>query len=142
MAEGRLIGGTWEVLEFLRGTPLWPANEQWQNAILFIETSEEAPPPVALARTLRVYSVLGILQKLSGILIGRPGGDTPHEKFEEYETAVQQAVAVEADLPGLPIVTRMDFGHTDPIFTIPYGVMARIDCRNEQFSIMESAVTE
>jgi muramoyltetrapeptide carboxypeptidase LdcA involved in peptidoglycan recycling len=40
------------------------------------------------------------------------------------------------------LVTGMDFGHTDPMFVLPYGVMAQIDCDNRQFEILESAVVD
>jgi muramoyltetrapeptide carboxypeptidase LdcA involved in peptidoglycan recycling len=36
----------------------------------------------------------------------------------------------------------MDFGHTDPIMTLPYGVKAEIDSVNREFRIVESAVLE
>ena len=44
--------------------------------------------------------------------------------------------------PGWPIVTNMDFGHTDPMLVLPYGVMARIDCDRRQFEIIERAVED
>jgi muramoyltetrapeptide carboxypeptidase LdcA involved in peptidoglycan recycling len=40
-----------------------------------------------------------------------------------------------------PIITRMDFGHTDPMFVLPYGVRARIDCEAKTFAVAESGVT-
>jgi muramoyltetrapeptide carboxypeptidase LdcA involved in peptidoglycan recycling len=51
-------------------------------------------------------------------------------------------VAEEEGLTELPIITQMDFGHTDPMFVIPYGVQAEIDCDKQQFAIIESAVAE
>jgi muramoyltetrapeptide carboxypeptidase LdcA involved in peptidoglycan recycling len=36
----------------------------------------------------------------------------------------------------------MDFGHTDPMFVLPYGVCARIDPVGQTFAIMESAVVD
>jgi len=140
--RGRLIGGCIEVLDFLRGTDLWPAPERWRDAILFIETSEEAPPPITLTRILRVYAALGVLHTLSGILLGRPGGPTPPEKFVEYDQAILQVVAEEEGLTDLPIVTRMDFGHTDPILVLPYGLQAEIDCDAQRFAIVENAVVD
>jgi muramoyltetrapeptide carboxypeptidase LdcA involved in peptidoglycan recycling len=41
----------------------------------------------------------------------------------------------------LTIVTEMDFGHTCPVFTLPYGAMAEIDHDRKTFSILESGVT-
>ena len=51
-------------------------------------------------------------------------------------------IAEEEGLTALPIVTRMDFGHTDPMFVLPYGALARIDCEARSFAILEPAVVE
>jgi muramoyltetrapeptide carboxypeptidase LdcA involved in peptidoglycan recycling len=137
--RGRLLGGCIEVLDWLRGTPVWPGPEAWRGAMLFIETSEEAPPAVEVLRMLRSFAAMGIMSELSGLLFGRPGGETPIDKFHEYDEAILQAAA-EAGLHDFPIVTHMDFGHTDPVFIIPYGVEAEIDCDARRFSIVESAM--
>lgn len=142
VTEGPLVGGCLEVMEFLRGTPLWPGDSDgvWDGAILFLETSEEAPPPSVLRRALRSYAAMGILKRLSGILLGRPGGPVTMADFGGYEEALLQVVVREEGLTGLTLVTRMDFGHTDPMFVLPLGVRARIDCETKQFSILESGV--
>lgn len=140
--EGRLIGGCLEVLSWLRGTEVWPDLGVFKGAILFLETSEEAPSPEILARELRIYATMGILRGLSGILFGRPGGCMPVEQFDRYDEAILRVVCEEEKLPHLPIITRMDFGHTDPMFVLPYGVLARIDCETKQFSIPDSGVTD
>ena len=138
--RGHLIGGCIEVFDWARGTGIFPS--QWKNAILFLETSEEAPLPEMVTRTLRVFAAMGILRQLSGILFGRPGGEIPPEKFEEYDRAILQVVRDEEGLSQLPIITNMDFGHTGPIFVLPYGVQAEIDCENKRFSITENAVID
>ena len=140
--RGRLLGGCIEVFDWLRGTSWWLAPEAWQDAILFLETSEDAPPPDEVERILRVYASLGILKKLSGLLFGRPGGQVPVERFDEYEQAILQVVCEEEGLDQLPVVTRMDFGHTDPMGVLPYGVLAEIDCLARRFSILEAGVVE
>jgi muramoyltetrapeptide carboxypeptidase LdcA involved in peptidoglycan recycling len=138
--RGHLIGGCFEVLDWARGTDIFP--EYWQDAILFLETSEEAPPPVMVARTLRVYAAMGILHKLSGILFGRPGGEISPDTFGDYDRAILQVVHDEQGLTDLPVITCMDFGHTSPMFVIPYGVQAEIGCEKKRFSILENAVTD
>jgi muramoyltetrapeptide carboxypeptidase LdcA involved in peptidoglycan recycling len=85
---------------------------------------------------------MGVLKGLEGILFGRPGGEVPPEKFGEYDEAILQVVAEEEGLTDLPVVTHMDFGHTDPMFVLPYGVQAQIDCEAQRFAIEESAVTD
>lgn len=138
--RGHLIGGCLEVLDWTRGTAIFPEN--WQDAILFLETSEEAPPPETVKRILRVFASLRILSKLSGILFGRPGGEVPVEKFKEYDKAILQVVNQEEGLTDLPIITQMDFGHTSPIFVLPYGMQAEIDVDSKRFSILENAVVD
>lgn len=140
--SGHLIGGCFEVLDWLRGTAFWPELDAWQGAILFLETSEEAPSPEVVKYGLRTYAALGVLPRLAGILFARPGGEISPETFVEYDKVLLQVVRDEAGLAELPIVTGMDFGHTDPMFTLPYGVQAEIDCDRGQFKIIESAVID
>ena len=140
--RGHLLGGCLDVLDFLRGTDFWPESAFWQDAILFLETSEDAPPPNLVKYILRSYASMGILKQLSGILFGRPGGNIPVEKFKEYDEVLYQVVAEEEGLSELPIITNMDFGHTDPVFVLPYGVQAEIDCDAQQFTILENAVVD
>jgi muramoyltetrapeptide carboxypeptidase LdcA involved in peptidoglycan recycling len=142
VAAGRLIGGCLEVLDWLRGTAFWPDRAAWRNAILFLETSEEAPPPTYVARFLRSLAAMAILPRLSGILFGRPGGAMPPDQHSAYDEAIRRVVRDEYGLSALPIVTNMDFGHTDPIMVLPYGVPAQIDCTRQTFTILESAVSE
>jgi muramoyltetrapeptide carboxypeptidase LdcA involved in peptidoglycan recycling len=85
---------------------------------------------------------MGILQKLSGILFARPGGDISPDQFKDYDAVLRQVVTEEEGLSELPIITHMDFGHTDPMFVLPYGVKAEINCEAQAFAIVENAVTD
>ena len=136
------MGGCFEVLDWLRGTDIWPAPGEWDGAILFLETSEDAPTPENVRFGLRALGALGVLDRIAGLLFGRPGGPVPPEKFAEYDRAILQVVREEQGLIELPVVTRMDFGHSDPMFVLPYGVQAEIDCEKRKFSILENAVVE
>jgi muramoyltetrapeptide carboxypeptidase LdcA involved in peptidoglycan recycling len=137
---GPLIGGCIDVMEWLKGTAVWPAREVWTGAVLFLETSEEAPSPQHFRRWLRSYGVLGILERVAAILIGRPGGhDVPVAAHTDYDAAVLGAIRGECGLT-MPVIAGMDFGHTDPFFVLPYGVNAELDCEAQRFSITESAV--
>lgn len=138
---GHLIGGCLEVLDWLRGTPVWPSMAAWQDAILFLETSEGAPAPTEVLRVLRSFAAMGVLKGLSGILFARPGGQVPPERFGDYDQIILQVVEEEG-LTDLPVITRMDFGHTDPMFVLPYGVQAEIDCDQQRFAIVEAAVVD
>jgi muramoyltetrapeptide carboxypeptidase LdcA involved in peptidoglycan recycling len=131
-----LLGGCTEALPVINGTSIWPAGETWDGAILFLENFGPATSPDVLLNTLRNLGAQGILSRLNGILFGRPNG-VPAETFGQYDDALIQATK-EFDRSDLPIVTRTDFGHTDPAFVIPYGAMASIDPGKNLFSILEA----
>jgi muramoyltetrapeptide carboxypeptidase LdcA involved in peptidoglycan recycling len=134
---GQLIGGCLEVLEFAKSTDLWPDTGDWEDAILFLETSEVMMNPMNFKWILWNYAAQGIFHKINGIILGRPYNN----RFtEEYNQILLQIIRDELQLTELPIVTEMDFGHTAPAFTIPYGLTAEINCEKRSFSIMESAV--
>ncbi|MDK2982449.1 MAG: hypothetical protein PWQ55_2796 [Chloroflexota bacterium] len=140
--SGRLVGGCLEVLDWLRGTAFWPDAEVWEEAVLFIETSEEAPTPLAVERMLRSLAAMGVMKRIRGLLVGRPGGQVPPERFAEYDQAILNIVVEEEGLSELPIVSNMDFGHTEPVMVLPYGAQTHIDCDQQTITITENAVTE
>jgi muramoyltetrapeptide carboxypeptidase LdcA involved in peptidoglycan recycling len=51
-------------------------------------------------------------------------------------------VREEEGLADLPIVTQMDFGHTEPVVVLPYGVEAQIDCARQEVAILEAATVD
>ncbi len=136
VVQGPLIGGCIEVLEMLKGTDYWPDLAVWTDSILFFETSEDMPKPEYFRWWLRSYATLGILKGAKGIILGRPYDNL---YVDEYEVELLR-ILDEEGLYHLPVITRMDFGHTCPSFTLPYGRLAEIDCVNKTFSILESGV--
>ncbi|MFJ8065254.1 S66 peptidase family protein [Psychrobacillus sp. NPDC096426] len=136
LVHGRLIGGCIEVLEFAKGTSLWPESAYWEDSILFFETSEDMPAPSLIEYWLRNYGSQGILQKVNGIIFGKPLKETYYEEYKESILTIMK----EFDLTNLPILYNLNFGHTEPKFVLPYGAMAEIDCVNGTFSILESGV--
>lgn len=40
----------------------------------------------------------------------------------------------------LPVLAGLNFGHSSPMFILPYGAQAETDCTTGRFSILESAV--
>jgi len=54
--RGRLVGGCLEVIDWLRGAPIWPDHFVWRDSIVFLEISEDAPSASALVRMLRALT--------------------------------------------------------------------------------------
>ena len=135
--RGHLVGGCLEVMDWLRGSAVWPDASVWRDSILFLEISEDCPTPITVTRILRAMAAAGVLGNVRGVLFGRPYGDPL--RFDAYDKSVQQVLA-ELRLSDLPLITRMDFGHTDPKFIVPYGVEVELDCDLRRLSLPESPV--
>lgn len=136
IVQGRLIGGCIEVLEFAKGTSLWPDPAYWKDSILFFETSEEMPAPDYIEYWLRNYGTQGILQNTKGIIFGKP----QNEKYYDEYIEVIRKIMKELHLTNLPVLYNLNFGHTEPKCVLPYGALAEIDCDKVTFSILESGV--
>ena len=142
IVKGRLLGGCLELLQFLNGTELWPDLSEWNQAILFLETSEEGIEPLAVTRFMRNMAAQGILSCINGILFSKPGGkNMTAERFPEYDEALLK-IFEEYKLPLIPIVTMMDFGHSDPMWTLPYGALAEINPEKRTVTILENGVMD
>jgi muramoyltetrapeptide carboxypeptidase LdcA involved in peptidoglycan recycling len=139
VACGHLLGGCIDVFMMAIGTKIWPSLEEWKEAILFIETSEEKPSPDFIKWTLRNLAAQGILNVIKGIMVGKPQGET---FYEEYKTVINQVVAGEEKLLDLPIFYNVNFGHAKPIGIIPYGIKAELNCENRTIMFMECPTIE
>lgn len=133
--SGDLIGGCIEVLQTMLGTELWPELSDWDNTVLFLESSEEGLQPIQLERFLHNLATQKILQRIRGIIFSKPGGhQLVAEDFDKYDESILKVLA-EFDLSHLPVVTRMDFGHTAPMLTLPYGAELEINCDEKILTI-------
>jgi muramoyltetrapeptide carboxypeptidase LdcA involved in peptidoglycan recycling len=108
---GRLFGGCAEVLEFLKATPYWPEPSFWHDQILYLETSED-----------------------------KPTIDYSDDEKQQLDDMIHHVVTVQFGATDLPIVSNLDFGHTDPQWIIPNGVLAEVDCAAQSFRLTEPAI--
>lgn len=136
--QGAALAVCLDIAMWLRGTQWWPSLDA---AVLFAETSEEAPPPEIVARFFRSLAAAGELQRLAGLVFGRPGGESlTHEDRLAYDQAVLDVVRGEHGVTSLPIVTNIDFGHTDPMWTIPQGIPVRIEPATRRITFLDAGV--
>ncbi len=132
VVSGPLIGGCIEVLSNLRGTDIWPSYESFDEAILFLETSEVMAEPWLFEDMLRALVTVGTLERTSGIIFGKPYNN---KYYQEYREIIEKIVQ-EIDYQGA-IVANMNFGHTQPMFSIPYGGIGIIDPIQKTFTIKQ-----
>jgi muramoyltetrapeptide carboxypeptidase LdcA involved in peptidoglycan recycling len=81
------------------------------------------------------YENMGVLQRLKGLMVGRPMRYSEEEKGQLREVILERTKGY-----AFPIVTDMDFGHTSPRLTLPIGCRARIDADHRRFEIIDAAV--
>lgn len=124
--SGRLWGGCVEIIPFLNGTAFWPNTSFWKDRVLMIETSEEKPTPQQVGYVVRNLGIQGILDQLSGMLIGRPK-DYSREEQQDLHAVVKAIVGEEFENTDMVIVGNMDFGHTDPNLILPLGIEVELD---------------
>lgn len=100
--RGELFGGCLEVLDWLRGTSAWPADGDWTGRLLFTEPSEEIPTATQVTRMLRSFGVLGIFDRIAGILVGRARDHTPGQKaaLERRRSRIRSGRSSEANSGG------------------------------------------
>lgn len=147
--QGRLIGGCTDVLMMMNiGTSLWPALSDFEGSVLFLENSEEMPPPDDMLYWLRNLGAQGILERLNGLLFARPGNDRfkdeQHKKdwlatYPKFDEVILKALK-EYGRTDMPVVTNMDYGHTVPQLILPYGALCEINPNQKAVSILESGV--
>ncbi len=135
--SGKLLGGCLGVLKMAIGTEIWPSLNEWENKLLFLETAEDYPEPEEVCYFLRNLMAQGILDKINGIIVGKP---LDERYYDEYKNIYIKVVGNEAKRPELPILYNVNCSHTSPVCVLPYGVMAEIDCERKKLTILESAV--
>jgi muramoyltetrapeptide carboxypeptidase LdcA involved in peptidoglycan recycling len=129
---GPLLGGCLEsIMWHVKGSAEWL---DLAGAILFLETSEEAPPPPDVDAYLTDLSNLGILDHIAGLVIGRPMLYTP-----ENTELLWEVVSKHMTDRAVPVLANIDCGHTDPMLTLPLGISVRLDSSSDTFEAAEVA---
>lgn len=132
VAEGTIIGGNVGTLLLLMGTQYFP---DMKGKILFVEDDEEEKPQT-VDRFFTQLRQIGAFEKIKGLIIGRWHTKVRFSKNDSFE------MILEDSLRGydIPVLYDVDFGHTDPLLTIPLGVKCKLDAGKKQITYLESSV--
>ncbi|MFA6475878.1 MAG: S66 peptidase family protein [Candidatus Paceibacterota bacterium] len=130
VAKGTLIVANLNTFCILGGTEYFPDLNQ---SILFLE--EEGESPSSIERNLIYLEQLGVFSKIKGLVFARPSGmSTKSEDRTLYDVLSEFGSKYK-----IPVIADVDFGHTNPLITLPIGVMVEIDADKVQINIIESA---
>jgi muramoyltetrapeptide carboxypeptidase len=131
-ANGVLIGGNLHLFFMaMLSTKYFPKFPK--KTILFLESGFNDPADLEIH--LWKLEQLGYFKRISGILIGKDKFSNKLCKATSYDILRKFGQKYK-----IPIIANLNFGHTDPMITIPIGVKARIDTSRKTFFIEESAV--
>jgi muramoyltetrapeptide carboxypeptidase len=133
IGEGPLVGGNLDTLLKLAGTPFWP---DLSGAILFWEEARQAAPQVDAHLTQ--LRQMGIFSEIAGMIVGRP-----YHCDDSVGVGFADVVDEKLSSVPFPVLADVDFGHTDPMLTLPIGIRVRLDVRDADYdlSVVEPAVT-
>lgn len=137
-AEGVLIGGNLHLLTNLIGTPYFPPKEFFDGSILFWE--EVGQPLHNIARYLTHLKYAGVLDKISGMLVGKITYiKPPREKGIKVPTSKEMVLEILKDYK-FPIMANMDFGHFTVNIPMPIGIKVSFDTSKKELNFLESVV--
>jgi muramoyltetrapeptide carboxypeptidase len=129
-AKGRLVGGNLTLICATLGTPY--AIEAKGN-LLFIEDVDE--PPYRIDRYLSQLRLAGILDSVSGVIVGGFSVKTPKDG-PEIDDLVREYLGKSK----VPVLTKFPVGHQINNATLPHGAMAELDADRGTLTLLENPV--
>lgn len=138
-AKGRIFGGCLSPMTQILGTKYWP---DYEGKILLVETPvgpglTNPYPLTSVASYITDLANVGVLEKISGLVVGRP-----YRYDDEQWKQFNQIIVDRCHRTKFPILANVDIGHTSPMLTIPLGAMVGLDSEKDSFELLEAAVIE
>lgn len=131
--KGNLIIITSELIKIQNSKYKIP-KEKFIGSILCFEDIIECVTPEFLSDFILWLYNEGILQNISGLVVAKFNQYPQDKKYKEIIVRTLKELGIH----NLAVLYGLGFGHTSPKVTLPYGVMAKIDCDLVSFSIVEN----
>lgn len=138
IVKGQLIGGCIDVFPMIIGTEIWPSIDKWNDKILLLETSEDKIAPDYLLWYLRNLGAQGILNRINGIIVGKPQDEVYYEEYKE----IYLKIIKEFNCENLPIIYNINIGHAFGTGLLPLGIKYEINLKNKTIKFLESATLD
>ncbi|VVB74655.1 LD-carboxypeptidase [uncultured archaeon] len=130
---GHLIGGNIDTFVALTGTEFIPKTK---GAILLLEDNVLKNQDIrSIVKNLTHIEQTGIFRDINGIILGKFSNCIP-----QTQRIIESILVNLVNKYNYPIVTEVDFGHTDPKLTLPIGINIEINTKKKKISILENAV--
>ncbi|WP_214771635.1 MULTISPECIES: S66 peptidase family protein [unclassified Exiguobacterium] len=130
---GPILAGNCGTLLLLAGTSYMPSFE---DVVLMLE-DDGSETPETIDRYFTQLRHLGVYDEISALVIGRFESQVDFDPDFTLKDIILRATRGY----DFPIVLDADFGHTDPVLTLPLGVTASVRVGDEiEIEIVDSAV--
>lgn len=149
-ATGKLLGGCLDVLgdligisptnevnddrqEMIKNYNIFPKLSDWENKIMFFETSNEKMPPEHFKRIIQKLKTDKVFDMISGLVVGKP---MDNAFYDEYK----QILIEELSGYDFPVLYNANFGHGFPHAIIPILAEAEIDITQKTIKILNNTL--
>jgi muramoyltetrapeptide carboxypeptidase len=132
-AAGRLVGGNLTVLTAMLGSDYLP---DWSGTILFVEDIKE--DIYRIDRMMTQLKLAGVLDRISGFVFGKCTSCGPGEGHGSL--TLEEVLNDHVKPLKIPAWYGAMIGHIDNKFTVPVGVLAKIDAGRGTITMLEPAV--
>lgn len=133
-ASGRLFATNLGTMLVLAGSKYFPRLD---SAILCIE-EDEVETQASFDRYLTQLRTMGVFERISALLVGRFPPEVEFTRENNLDALLLEATRGSK----FPIAAGLDFGHTDPMLTLPIGIQAEVAVgASVEWSLTEAAVT-
>jgi muramoyltetrapeptide carboxypeptidase LdcA involved in peptidoglycan recycling len=76
---------------------------------------------------------LGVFDAAAGLVVARPMNYDQDDRERLWEIVEHRT-----DAAGLPVLADVETGHTDPMATLPLGVLAELDAGGKTLRLLEA----
>ncbi|WP_250291694.1 S66 peptidase family protein [Streptomyces atroolivaceus] len=135
--EGRLIGGVINRIVLNQATSYALPLEWFDGAVLFWE--EAGGLAAYVWSYLQVLRHAGILDRISGMVVGIPDGIDGLDSPDASPTLRDIVLDVLGDRD-IPVLGNVEFGHAGPNLPMPVGIRVALDAQQRTLSLLEPAV--
>ena len=129
-AKGRLVGGNLTMICATLGTPY---GIEAKDNLLFFEDVDE--PPYRIDRYLSQLRLAGVLDSVSGVIVGGFSVKTPKDG-----EAIDALVRAYLGKSKVPVLMKFPVGHQIDNATLPHGAMAELDADRGTLRLLENPV--
>ena len=127
------MGGNLSMVSALCGTPY---AADFRNAILFLEEVNEEP--YRIDRALTQLDLATGFRHAAAVMFGICANCGPKEG--ELSLTLDETLDGHLKPLTIPAVSGYSFGHIRNQFTLPLGVLARLDTESQTLTLLEAAV--